>query len=284
MNLGRTQQRIRWLTVAILVGSGLLLTILDSTGALVGVFGFLRDPLTGITAWTSARTEAVSDAVSGPRNLAAAREQIAALQAENEDLARQVEQLRELQTEAQILGELFGQAADTPEYKRILADVIGQDTNPTMQSIIIDKGADDGVAPGMPVEAARGLVGQVYNATNHASQVVLLTETSSAIPVRLGTTRATGILRGSGRGALPTIDWIDLQYEVEVGELVVTSGLDGKFPQNLVIGRVVDVTRNEAELFQQAVVQPAVDFRTLETLFVVTEFESIDVQFFNQEP
>jgi len=136
----------------------------------------------------------------------------------------------------------------------------------------------------MPVEAARGLVGQVYNATNHASQVVLLTETSSAIPVRLGTTRATGILRGSGRGALPTIDWIDLQYEVEVGELVVTSGLDGKFPQNLVIGRVVDVTRNEAELFQQAVVQPAVDFRTLETLFVVTEFESIDVQFFNQEP
>jgi len=284
MNLGRTQQRIRWLTVAILIGSGLLLTILDSTGALVGVFGFLRDPLTGITAWTSARTEAVSDAVSGPRNLAAAREQIAALQAENEDLARQVEQLRELQTEAQILGELFGQAADTPEYKRILADVIGQDTNPTMQSIIIDKGADDGVAPGMPVEAARGLVGQVYNATNHASQVVLLTETSSAIPVRLGTTRATGILRGSGRGALPTIDWIDLQYEVEVGELVVTSGLDGKFPQNLVIGRVVDVTRNEAELFQQAVVQPAVDFRTLETLFVVTEFESIDVQFFNQEP
>ncbi len=240
MNLGRTQQRIRWLTVAVLVGSGLLLTILDSTGALVGVFGFLRDPLTGITAWTSARTEAVSDVVSGPRNLAAAREEIAALEA--------------------------------------------QDTNPTMQSIIINKGVDDGVRTGMPVEAARGLVGQVYNATNHAAQVVLLTETASAIPVRLGTTRATGILRGAGRGALPTIDWIDLQYDVQVGELVVTSGLDGKFPQNLVIGRVVDVTRNEAELFQQAVVQPAVDFRTLETLLVVTEFQSVNPQFFNQEP
>jgi len=284
MNLGRTQQRIRWLTVAVLVGSGLLLTILDSTGALVGVFGFLRDPLTGITTWTSARTEAVSDAVSGPRNLAAAREQIAALEAQVAEQERELEELREIQSEAQLLRELFGEAAQTPEYRRVIADVIGQDTNPTMQSIIINKGVDDGVHTGMPVEAARGLVGQVYNATNHAAQVVLLTETASAIPVRLGTTRATGILRGAGRGALPTIDWIDLQYDVQVGELVVTSGLDGKFPQNLVIGRVVSVTRNEAELFQQAVVQPAVDFRTLETLLVVTEFQSVDPQFFNQEP
>ena len=248
------------------------------------MFGFLRDPLTGITAWTSARTEAVSDVVSGPRNLAAAREEIAALEAQVAEQERELEELREIQNEAQLLRELFGEAAQTPEYRRVIADVIGQDTNPTMQSIIINKGVDDGVRTGMPVEAARGLVGQVYNATNHAAQVVLLTETASAIPVRLGTTRATGILRGAGRGALPTIDWIDLQYDVQVGELVVTSGLDGKFPQNLVIGRVVDVTRNEAELFQQAVVQPAVDFRTLETLLVVTEFQSVDPQFFNQEP
>jgi len=264
MNLGRTQQRIRWLTVAVLVGSGLLLTILDSTGTLVGVFRFVRDPLTSITAWTSARSEAVSDIVTGPRNLAAAREEIATLQAQVAEQARELEQMHEAQSETQNLRELFDQAARTPEYKRLIADVIGQDTNPTMQSIIIDKGVDDGVRTGMPVEAARGLVGQVYNATNHAAQVVLLTETASAIPVRLGETRATGILRGSGRGALPTIDWIDLQYDIQVGDQVMTSGLDGKFPRSLVIGRVVDVTRNEAELFQQATVQPAVDFRTLE--------------------
>ncbi len=283
MNLGRTQQRIRWLTVAVLVGSGLLLTILDSTGTLVGVFRFVRDPLTSITAWTSARSEAVSDIVTGPRNLAAAREEIATLQAQVAEQARELEQMHEAQSETQNLRELFDQAARTPEYKRLIADVIGQDTNPTMQSIIIDKGVDDGVRTGMPVEAARGLVGQVYNATNHAAQVVLLTETASAIPVRLGETRATGILRGSGRGALPTIDWIDLQYDIQVGDQVMTSGLDGKFPRSLVIGRVVDVTRNEAELFQQATVQPAVDFRTLETLFVVTEFQEVDPQFLNPE-
>jgi rod shape-determining protein MreC len=92
------------------------------------------------------------------------------------------------------------------------------------------------------------------------------------------------MLRGAGRGALPTIDWIDLQYQVAVGELVTTSGLGGKFPENLVIGRVVEVERNEAELFQRAVVQPAVDFNTVETVFVVTEFTTADLDIFNEAP
>ncbi len=284
MNLGRTQQRIRWLTLALLIGSGVLLTILDSTGALVGVLGFVRDPLSAITAWTSDRADTAADIISGPRNLSAALEEIAALQAQNDELARTIEELSEAQGEVQVLRELFNRAADTPEYTRVIADVIGQDTNPTLESILIDKGVADGVRPGMPVEAARGLIGQVYRASNNAAQVALLTETASAIPVRLGTTRATGMLRGAGRGALPTIDWIDLQHVVEVGELVTTSGLGGNFPEGLVIGRVVSVERNEAELFQSAVVQPAVDFRTLETVFVVTEFETIDTEIFSEEP
>ncbi len=284
MNLGRTQQRIRWLTLALLVGSALLLTILDSTGALSGVFGFIRDPLAVISAWTSARTDAVADVVAGPRNLATARDEIAQLQTRVDELERENEELREIQGEYQLLRELFDRAAETPEYRRIIAAVIGQDTNPALQSILIDKGYDDGVRVGMPVEAARGLVGQVYRVTNNAAQVALLTETASAIPVRLGNTRATGMLRGQGRGALPTIDWIDLQYQVEVGELVMTSGLGGKFPENLIIGRVVQVDRNEAELFQRAIVQPAVDFNSLESLFVVTEFQTVNTEIFSEEP
>jgi rod shape-determining protein MreC len=284
MNLGRTQQRIRWITLAVLVGSGLLLTILDSTGALVGVLGFVRDPLTTITDWTSARADDAGDIIAGPRNLAAAREEIAALQAQVDEQARTIEELSEAQGEAQVLRDLFNRAAETPEYRRVLADVIGQDTNPAIQSILIDKGVEDGVRTGMPVESARGLVGQIYRSSNNAAQVALLTETASAIPVRLGTTRATGILRGAGRGALPTIDWIDLQYVVEVGELVMTSGLGGKFPAGMIIGRVVQVERNEAELFQRAIVQPAVDFRTLESVFVVTEFETVNTELFSEEP
>ncbi len=284
MNLGRTQQRIRWLTLAVLVGSAILLTILDSTGALSSVFGFLRDPLTYVSGWTSEQTDAVADIVAGPRNLETALAEIERLETENATLRKENEQLLDEIGESRILRELFQSAARTPEYTRITAEVVGQDTNPVLQSMLIDAGFDQGVRVGMPVESARGLVGQVYRVTNNASQVVLLTETASAIPVRLGSTRATGILRGAGRGLMPTIDWIDLRYQVQVGELVTTSGLGGKFPENLVIGRVVEVERNEAELFQRAVVQPAVDFGTVELVFVVTEFNTINTDIFSEAP
>lgn len=284
MNVGRTQHRIRWFTLALLVGSAILLTILDSTGTLGPVVGFVRDPITVITGWTSARADTVADTLAGPRSLEAARAEITRLQAEVESLQRENEQLREFQGKYQIMQELFNRAAETPELRRITANVIGQDTNPALQSILIDRGYDDGVRVGNPVESARGLVGQVYRVSNSAAQVALLTESASAIPVRLGSTRATGILRGAGRGALPTIDWIDLRYNVEVGELVTTSGLGGKFPENLVIGRVVSVERNEAELFQRAVVQPAADFTALEMVFVVTDFKTVNTEVFEQAP
>jgi rod shape-determining protein MreC len=284
MNLGRTEQRIRWVTLGLLFGSAVLLTILDSTGTLDGVLGFLQNPMAGITGWTSARTDTLSDTIAGPRDLQTALGEIERLQSENELLARENEALLEIQAQYQVLQELFSRAAETPELRRIIANVVGQDTNPMIQSIIIDKGYDDDVRVGMPVEASRGLVGQVYRVSNSAAQVALITESASAIPVRLGTTRATGILRGGGRGTLPTIDWIDLRYQVEPGELVVTSGLGGKFPENLVIGRVVSVERNEAELFQRAIVQPAADFGSIEMVFVVTEFNSVDTDVFNRAP
>ncbi|MCZ7670301.1 MAG: rod shape-determining protein MreC [Chloroflexi bacterium] len=63
------------------------------------------------------------------------------------------------------------------------------------------------------------------------------------------------------------MDWIDLKYQVGIGEVALTSGLGGEFPQDIVIGRVSEVERSEAELSQQAVVQPAVDFDALEMVF-----------------
>lgn len=284
MNLERTPQRIRWVVLAILIGSAVLLTILDSAGMLDNVVGIVRDPLAAASALTTARTDATLDLLSGPRDLQTARAEIERLQAENATLARENEQLSEFQSKYQNLQELFNRAQETPAYRRITADVIAFDTNPAVRSLMIDKGRDDGVSVGQPVESARGLVGQVYRASNDAAQVALITETASAIPVRLGSSRATGILRGGGRGHPPIIDWIDLTTPIEVGELVFTSGLGGKFPPDLVVGRVIDVQRNEAELFQRAVVQPATDFTSLETLFVITDFQQIDTTIFEEAP
>lgn len=281
MNLNEAQKRIRWATFAVLVALAILLTILDSTGNLDAAFGVIRNPMASIMGWTSVRSQALDDALEGPRDLETARAEITSLQERIDVLERDNEELREIEGEYQLLLDLFNRARQAPDYQRLTASVIGRDSNQAVRSIIIDKGSADGVRVGMPVESSRGLVGQVFRTTHNSSQVVLITDSSSAVPGRLGTSRATGILRGGGVGGSLSIDWIDLKHQLEVGEVVLTSGLGGRFPQDLVIGRVIEVDRREAELFQRAVVQPAVDFESLEVLFVITDFEAVDTEIFS---
>lgn len=275
-------QRIRWATFVVLAGIAISLSILDSSGNLDRALNFLRDPLAAVAGWTSARADTLADAMAGPENLQTAQEQIASLQARIDELERENEELREIQGEYQILLDLFNRARQEPGFQRVTANVIGYDTSPALRSIIIDKGSDEGVQVGMPVESSRGLVGQVFQVSSHSALVVLITDNASSIPSRLGNSRATGILHGGGLGGLMSIDWIDLRYQITEGEVVLTSGLGGKFPQDLVVGRVVDVERREAELFQRAIVQSAVDFGSLEIVFVITSFEPVEVDVFSE--
>lgn len=284
MNLSDAPQRIRWGIAAFLIGLAVLLSILDSTGYLEGALAFARNPLVTVLGWTTARTDSLVDALSGPREIQEARLEIERLQARVDALERENEELREIQGEAQILLDLFNRARQSPDLSRVTAAVIGRDTNPAIRSIIIDKGQLDGVMVGMPVEAARGLVGRVFRTAANSSQVVLITDSSSAIPARLGTSRAAGILRGGGLGGSMVVEWLDLKYQIEIGEVVSTSGLGGDFPQNITIGRVLQLDRREAELFQRVVVQPAVDFESLEIVFVITNFQPVDTGIFSDVP
>ena len=276
MNLDNAQQRIRWITIAVLVGTAILLTILDNTGNLDSALAFIRNPMSLVLDWTAARTDSIADALAGPRELQEAQAQIVELQTQLEALERENEALREIQGEYQILLDLVNRARQTPDIERVTATVIGYDPSPAVRSLIIDKGTNNGIVVGMPVESARGLIGQVFRTTADSAQIILLTDSASAIPVRFGNSRATGLMRGGELGSSGSVEWIDLQYQIETGEVVFTSGLGGKFPQDVPIGRVSDVDRNEAELFQRAIIQPAVDFDALEIVFVITDFQPVD--------
>jgi rod shape-determining protein MreC len=280
MNLNDAPRRIRWVTVAFLLGIAILLSILDATGNMDVAFSVLRDPFTAVLNLTSGGADTVAGALAGPRDLETARAEITLLQSQVDDLERENEELREIQGEYQLLLDLFNRARQSPEYTRQTASVIGRDTSPAIRSIIIDKGTDDGVRVGMPVESARGLVGRVYRTTARSAQVALITDNTSAVPARLGNSRATGLLRGGELGGSLLMDWIDLKYQVAIGEVALTSGLGGEFPSGIVIGRVIEVNRSEAELSQQALVQPATDFDSLEIVFVITDFQPLDVDIF----
>ncbi len=279
--MSEAQKRIRWATFAALAGVALLLTYLDSTGNLGGAVAVIRDPFTAVLSFTSARSESAAGLLEGPRDLQTARVEITELQARVAELERENMELREIEGEWRILQDLFNRARQSPEFTRQIATVIGYDTSPSVRSIIIDKGTVDGIRVGMPVESSRGLVGIIYRAAPRSSQVALITDNASAIPARLGNSRATGIISGGGLGGPLTMDWLDLKYNLEIGEVVLTSGLGGTFPQDIVIGRVIEVNRSEANLFQQAVVQPITDFENLEVVFVITNFEPVNTTIFD---
>jgi rod shape-determining protein MreC len=282
MNLDDAPERVRWFIFVMLGGLALFLLILDSTGNLDTAFDFLQDPFGRVMEWTSRRADPVAETVTGYRSIQDAQNEIDRLNTQLEALSRENEELREIQGQYQLLRDLFNTARVTPEYRRVMANVIGHDTSPFFRSIIIDKGRTHGVHVGMPVESARGLVGRVYRTSEHSAQIILISDSSSEVPARLSNTRATGRNRGGGLGGVMAIDWVSLEARIEVGEVVMTSGIGGGYPANIPIGRVIDVDRREAALHQRAIVQPAVDFDALEIVFVITSFPPVDTTIFEE--
>ena len=123
----------------------------------------------------------------------------------------------------------------------------------------------------------QGLVGRVAAVTAGAARVQLLVDSGSSVNVRLEPSRAQAVLLGSVTGEL-TLDMIPQLAAVQIGDLVLTSGLGGNYPQNILIGQVVNLRRKETDLFQQAVIQPVVDFNQLEIVLIITNFRPIDTQ------
>jgi rod shape-determining protein MreC len=128
----------------------------------------------------------------------------------------------------------------------------------------------------MPVVTSQGLVGRVAAVTAGAARVQLITDPASSVNVRLEPSRAQAILQGSLTGEL-SLDMIPLAAAVQTGDLVLTSGLGGNYPTDILIGQITSVRRRETDLFQTAVVQPAVDFTQLEIILVITNFRPVDI-------
>jgi len=139
--------------------------------------------------------------------------------------------------------------------------------------IRIDRGDRDRVRSGMPVISARGLVGQIRRAWGRYADVRLLVDRTSAVDVVVQRTGARAILRGTGESNryLCRTDYLDRDAEISVGDEIYTSGLGQAFPPSLLVGTVSAVRRREFGLYQEAEVEPAVDFSALDEVLVLTE-------------
>lgn len=257
-----------------LIVVGILLLALS--GYLNTTFQTALEPVLGIQAWISSRYQAIYEFLTVPRDVATLRQRNAELENEIANLQKQTIELQQQLQEAQVLYALLDFARGRPENVYIAASIIGRDPSPFLHYVIIDHGSDDGLRHGMPVVTQQGLVGRVDAVTAGAARVQLLTSPDSVVNVRLQNSGQEVQLVGSLTGDL-ALQLIPQDITVDPGELVLTSGLGGNYPSDVLVGQVVSVRRLSTEIFQSAAIQSAVDFTNLRAVLVITNFRPVDI-------
>ena len=232
----------------VLLLSGILMAAdlrFPQTDTLKQILGY---PLTPIL-WVA---NVPSEAVDWSSSTLASREK---LLIENESLKAQVlmlerktQQLPILQAENRRLRELVNASEQVSE--RILAaQLIGLDTDAFSHQVIINKGSEDGVFVGQPVLDATGLMGQVIQVDTYTSRVLLIADANHAVPVEVNRNGLRGVVSGTGDLSQLELIYVPDTADIQVGDLLVTSGLGGRFPQGYPVGVVDSVEHDPGEPF-----------------------------------
>ncbi|HEX9443864.1 MAG TPA: rod shape-determining protein MreC [Candidatus Binatia bacterium] len=151
--------------------------------------------------------------------------------------------------------------------KAKVASVIGSSASAWFQTMILDKGKADGVEKGMAVISTLGVVGQVVSVTSRNAKVLLITDSHSGVDAMVQRSRARGIVTGSIETG-PIMKYVKRSDDLQEGDRLVTSGLDGVFPKGLAVGAVSKVNKKNFGLFQYVEVNLAVDPRRIEEVLV----------------
>ncbi len=214
-------------------------------------------------------SDGVSSIATGYLDLVHVREENARLRIElarvNSDRAR----LAELEVENRHLGELL-ELKDVLGAKAVAANVIGSDATGLSRTLMLASGSSDGLRAGMAVLANQGVVGKIIAISPHASRVLLIDDHNSALDGFDQRSRARGLVAGLVDGGL-ILKYADRSQDIRTGDTIVTSGLDGIFPRGLLVGTIQSVHRGAPGLFLGVRIEPAVDFRELEQVLIVTQ-------------
>jgi rod shape-determining protein MreC len=198
------------------------------------------------------------------------------VQAENKQLKDKLAKLEsdrarleELENENRHLAELVN-LKDALGLRAVAANVIGSDATGLAHTLLIGTGSYDGIRTGMAVICNMGVIGKVIATSPHASRVLLLDDHNSALDGFDERSRARGIVAGMVDDGV-ILKYVDRSQDVRPGDTIITSGLDGIFPRGLLVGTVKAVHREGPGMFLTVSISPAVEFRSLEQVLVVTE-------------
>jgi rod shape-determining protein MreC len=187
---------------------------------------------------------------------------------ENLELQSELSLLKEAQHENEILKKEIGFYNNRGDLKLLPANIIGRSITGYLRTIIIDRGQKDGLKSGQAIVSQGYLVGTVKEVMEDTSEVKLITDYNSLVPVILQESRGTGLLRGGLVGL--TVEDIPLNINIKSGEQVITSGLGGDIPFGILVGKVTNIISTKGEIFQKVTLDSPIQIYYLEFVFVVT--------------
>ncbi|MGL5215193.1 MAG: rod shape-determining protein MreC [Aeromonas hydrophila] len=173
-----------------------------------------------------------------------------------------------LEHENQRLRELLGSPVHK-ESRKMVAELLSVDSDPFSHQVLINKGALDGVYNGQPVINDQGVIGQVLHVGSTTSRVLLITDSSHGIPVRVLRNDLRAIASGSGELDKLELRNLPRNTDVQVGDLLVTSGLGGRFPEGYPVATVTRSDYVEGKPFAQVEAKPLVALDRLRYLLLL---------------
>ena len=222
------------------------------------VVGIQKTAIDGVAITTGvilAPVEAWNRMVAAMNSRSHLQEEVLRLQQENRVLKGQSQRLAALLSENARYKALL-RSAQLIDDELIAAQIIAVSPDPSRHIVVVDKGTLDGVQQGQPMLGEEGLMGQIILSGERNSRAVLITDSAHALPVQVNRSGLRAIAEGSGAIDRLMIRHLPAKSDIRVGDLLVTSGLGGRFPNGYPVARVTEVVISEGEAFALVTAEP----------------------------
>jgi len=257
----------------LLVLTAITLLTLDERGTgshvIDRVRGDARDAFAPVRDATDSVLQPVGNFFEGVIHYGDLKAENARLREQNQSLRGQASQAQDAIRERQALLDQLDltYVGDIP---KVRSRIVSTAASNFELSVEIDRGTSNGVAKGMPVVSGAGLVGRVVEVSHHRATVLLLTDPTFSVGVRLSSSQDVGVANGEGSRSPMDVDLISRDTKVSKDEVVVTSGLQQSvFPPGIPVGKVVDAHTPPGALQQNVTIDPVVDLQRLEFVTVL---------------
>lgn len=201
------------------------------------------------------------------RKITIREQELGELRERNKKLLVEQSRYQEAIRENQRLRDLLGLLEQT-QGAVTTARIIARGTDHWKNTVILDRGASNGIGKNMAVITPKGLAGKIIITTDSNATALLITDINFSAAIRIQTSRREGIVSGTGRSKL-LLKYIPYEEEVLPGDILITSGLDRLFPPGIPVGYVTSISRQGSSYFQEIEVTPYIDSFRIEEVLVV---------------